>query len=351
MITRPHHYVDVILGLQYGDEGKGKITYSLCKNKKYDFVMRFNGGPNAGHTIYHEGQKFVTHSIPSGIFFGKVIIGPGCVINEDKLLEEVKMFESRGIKVKENLYIAKNAHIITPEHLKEEESETKLGTTKQGIGPAYRDKYSRVGKRVCDSEKLKDFNIIDIYDFLYNCGYKSYTILCEGAQSIHLDIDWGDYPYVTSSHTGLGSIILNGISKSWIKNVYGVAKVYETYVGSKDFENKNEPAFQKIRDIGDEYGATTGRPRKVNWMNMPRLAQSITMNDVNVVIFNKMDVLRQSTNIFKIIDTSSTIKNYSMLYDFNTEKDFTEYLKSMCKDILRVKRVIFSDSMTDCSIS
>ena len=285
------HNVDVALGLQYGDEGKGKVVKSLSKN--YDYVLRFNGGGNAGHTTYDNEKKFITHLVSCGIFHGvPAIIGPGCVFNVKKLIEEVNYLESNGVSVYRKLFIAENAHIITDEHLQEETSESKIGTTRQGIGPAYRDKYNRTGLLAKDCKELSSFNLIDMYEFLYKTK-KIYNILCEGAQAFHLDIDWGEYPYVTSSHCGLCSVLLNGISKDWIENVYGVAKVYETYVGSKQFENKNNPLFEKIRQLGEEFGATTGRPRQVNWLNLDRLVKSIQMNSVTHLYINKLDILME----------------------------------------------------------
>ena len=280
---------DIVVGLQYGDEGKGKVTHQLVKNGNYTHVIRFNGGCNAGHTIYHEGKKFVTHHIPAGVFY-KIpsIIGPGCVINIEKLVEEIDTLEDAGIEVSDYLMIAENAHVITDFHLIEDKKDTKIGTTKTGNGAAYRDKYARRGIRAHDVPALTEY-LIDIFDELA-AATEPVEVLCEGAQGYGLDIDWGDYPYVTSSHCTVAGAIQAGIPHTSIRDVYGVGKVYETYVGEKDFE-PDEIIFDTIREVGSEYGATTGRPRQVNWLDINLLIRSVYMNSANKIILNKADIL------------------------------------------------------------
>ena len=280
---------DVVVDLQYGDCGKGKVTHYLCKTQDYTHVIRYNGGCNAGHTIYHDGRKVITHHIPAGVFFGvKSIIGPGCVIYPDQFFAELIELEKAGIETRGLVYIAKNAHVITRTHLREDSTDTSIGTTKRGNGPAYRDKYARTGVRAESVESLKDY-IVDIYDELHNQTEEA-KILFEGAQGFGLDVDWGDYPYVTSSHCTSASALLNGVPPQSIRNVYGVAKIYETYVGAKRFEPK-DPIFEKIRVQGEEFGATTGRPRQCNWMNWQLLEKAIRINGVTDIVFNKVDVL------------------------------------------------------------
>ena len=306
---------DVVLGLQHGDEAKGKVTHYLSKNKSYTHVLRFNGGCNAGHTIYHEGRKFVTHHIPAGVFYGiKSIIGPGCVISPEHFFEEVKELQEAGIQIHGKLFIAKNAHVITGRHLQEERSETKIGTTRRGNGPAYRDKYARKGIRASEVSSLYSY-MIDLYEEFHND--KTIKVLCEGAQGFGLDIDWGDYPYVTSSHCGLGSAFLNGVDPRWLRDVWGVAKIYETYVGAKAFE-PDDPVFQTLRDLGEEYGATTGRPRQCNWLNLDELQKSIVLNSVNKLVINKMDVIRELGQ-FKLYHNSN-------LSSFENEKEMRDYI-------------------------
>lgn len=326
---------DIIIDLAYGDCGKGKISHYLTKKGTYTHVIRFNGGGNAGHTIYHKKEKFVTHSIPSGIFFGiKSIIGPGCVLNPAAFLKEAQDLETRGIKIKGKLFIAKNTHIITPSHLKEDAKDSKIGTTKTGNGPAYRDKHARIGKRAEDVSALKPY-LIDLYEEFYESG-KKIKVLCEGAQAFGLDIDWGDYPYVTSSHTTVAGALLNGISHRAVRNVWGVAKVYETYVGNKKFEGNN-PIFPKIRELGQEFGATTGRPRQVNWLDVALLRKAALMNGVTHVVFNKADIL-QDLKVWKV-------RNGKKVISFNSEKEMQAFLKQLLVGIgIKRKNIYFSYS-------
>ena len=284
---------DVVVDLQYGDCGKGKVTHHLLKSGEYTHCIRYNGGCNAGHSIFHNGVLFVTHHIPAGVFFGvKSIIGPGCVVNLQQFFDEIHDLQDAGIETTGMIFIAKNAHIITTDHLEEDGKDTKIGTTKRGNGPAYRDKYGRTGLRAGDIPELERY-VIDVYDELHNESQDP-VILFEGAQGFGLDIDWGDYPYVTSSHCTVGSAILNGVPPQSIRKVYGVAKGYETYVGAKDFEPKKDAKiFHEIREIGQEFGATTGRPRKCNWLDTKLLRKAIRINGVTDLIVNKMDVLKE----------------------------------------------------------
>jgi len=284
---------DVIVDLQYGDCGKGKVAHHLAKNGEYTHVIRYNGGCNAGHTIYHEGKKFVTHHIPCGVFFGiRSIIGPGCVLNVEKFFEELDSLEAGGISTAGLIGIASNTHIITDFHVAQDSKDKEIGTTKRGNGPAYRDKYARRGVRAIEIPELEPY-IIDMYTELFdnpNPILGETIALFEGAQGFGLDIDWGDYPFVTSSHCTVGGAILNGIPPRSIRDVWGVAKLYETYVGKKSFEG-TDPDFPKIRHFGEEYGATTGRARQVNWMEFDNLIKAVDINGVNKLVFNKADVL------------------------------------------------------------
>jgi adenylosuccinate synthase len=280
--------VDVVLDLSRGDCGKGKVSHALLSEPGYTHSVRFNGGGNAGHTIYHKGQKFVTHQIPAGVFYGvRSIIGPGCVINPEKLREEIEYLNENGIDVLPYLRIAANAHVVTPEHLALDSKDTLIGTTKTGNGPCYADKYSRKGLRAGEHSFLGHMTVDMHEEFDWDPDAK---VLAEGAQGFYLDVDWGDYPYVTSSHCGIGSVLLNGFNHKQIGKVYGVAKAYETYVGAKKFE-PNDPVFSKIREIGQEFGATTGRPRQCNWLNLDELIRAAQMNGVDEVLLNKIDVL------------------------------------------------------------
>ena len=313
-------YADVIVDLQAGDTGKGKVCNSLSQNGEYTHIIRYNGGGNAGHTIYKDGVKMVTHFIPSGIVNGvKSIIGPGCVIDPNKFLQEIKDLEEKSIQVKGKLFIDKRVHIITSDHLEEDGKDVTIGTTKTGNGPAYRDKYYRKGVRVEGVESLKEF-CIDIYQELHEKGENK--ILFEGAQGFELDIDWGDYPYGTSSHCTVGSAILNGVPPQSIRKVYGIAKAYQTYVGQKQFEEPSE-IFDEIRRIGNEYGATTGRKRQIDWINLDNIIKACNINGVTDLIINKLDVMSE-VGVFRLYDMNKLI-------EFENEERFMGYIKSNIK--------------------
>jgi adenylosuccinate synthase len=312
--------VDIVVGLQSGDEGKGKVTHHLLQNGKYTHCVRFNGGGNAGHTIYHNGKKFVTHLIPSGVFFGiKSIIGPGCVINIDKFLTEIEELWVNGIDVDGLIYISKNAHIVQEKHLTEDSTDVKIGTTKTGNGPAYTDKYHRTGMRAEQFDTLKPF-LIDFYEEMHNNG--NVEALFEGAQGFELDIDWGDYPFVTSSHCTTAGAMLNGIPPNSVRNIWGVAKAYETYVGAKQFQPKKE-IFNKIQELGKEFGATTGRKRQCNWLDLNKLKRSVNINGVTHIVLNKVDILEQ-LDFWKIMLPEGT-KTYTNSNKF--EEDISNFFK------------------------
>lgn len=317
-------YADVIVDLQQGDSGKGKIASYLAEKGDYTHVIRYNGGNNAGHTIYVDGKKVVTHSIPVGAIHGiKSVIGPGCVLNVEHFFNELREIEESGFNVRHLVKVAGNTHIITESHLKEEGSETKIGTTRRGNGPAYRDKYDRKGIRAADVPELRPF-IIDMYEELY--GDECCRILFEGAQGFYLDIDWGEYPYVTSSHCTVGSAVMNGVPPQKIRKVFGVAKAYETYVGTKKFEPQEE-VFSLIREAGKEYGATTGRPRQCNWLNIDNLIKASRVNGVTDLVINKADVLKE-VSVWKAYLQGKVV-------EFSSEESFrAKIVESLsCKNI------------------
>ncbi|KKW17462.1 hypothetical protein A3C86_02090 [Candidatus Kaiserbacteria bacterium RIFCSPHIGHO2_02_FULL_49_16] len=335
---------DVIVDLQYGDCGKGKVAHFLCKNKKYTHVLRYNGGCNAGHTIFHKGKKFITHHIPAGVFFGvRSVIGSGCVVDPAQFFREIKMLEDGGVKTAGKIFIARNAHVITNAHKAEDKKGGgKIGTTGRGNGPAYRDKYGRTGVRAEKVSSLKPY-LVDLYKEWYlpragsrGAREKDVKILAEGAQGFGLDIDWGDYPFVTSSHCTTAGALLNGLPATAIRDVWGVAKIYETYVGSKKFQPKGE-VFDKIGDIGEEFGSTTGRRRQCNWMNMQTLERAIRMNGVTHIVFNKVDVLR-AVKQWAVIDKNKVLK-------FKTEKAMNDFVVKRLKTLgISKNRVYFSES-------
>jgi adenylosuccinate synthase len=324
--------VDVIVGVQHGDEGKGKVTHSLLSNGDYTHCLRYNGGCNAGHTIYHEGQKFVTHHIPAGVFFGiKSIIGSGCVVDINKFLHEIKILKEGGIDVQDKIFIAKNAHIIREKHLWTDSGETAIGTTRTGNGPCYSEKYSRDGLRAGDVAELAPF-LIDLHEEFY-FNNPNAVVLCEGAQGFGLDIDWGDYPYVTSSHCTTAGALLNGFPPQSIRKIYGVAKAYETYVGAKEFQPAGR-TFELIQRVGNEFGATTGRPRQCNWINLFEVNRAIAMNGVTDLIINKIDVLEEVDRWAAYVGRDP--KGGSMT--FQNKEQFCDYIQYYFKDT----NIIFS---------
>jgi len=294
--------VDVVIGMQYGDEGKGKIANQLVNTGNYDYVVRFNGGGNAGHTIYLDGEKIVTHLVPCGILHGiPSIIGNGCVINTQKLFDELEYLKGFGFDVS-ILKIAENAHIITQNHIDEDSKDTKIGTTRTGNGPCYRDKFARTGLRAKDVPELEPY-LIDMHSLIHSSPKK---FLAEGAQGYWLDVDFGDYPYVTSSNTGVGAVLNNGFNYKQVRNVVGVIKCYSTYVGAKGYQ-KDDERFEQLRDIGQEYGATTGRPRQIDWLNIEEVVTACQMNGVSKLIINKMDILRQVTSAWNYYENNMLI--------------------------------------------
>ena len=339
--------VDVLLGLQWGDEGKGKVVDVLTP--RYDVIARFQGGPNAGHTLEFEGQKYVLRSIPSGIFQGgKInIIGNGVVLAPDLFMLEAKDLEKSGHDLKSRLYISKKAHLIMPTHrlldqaYELQKGKNKVGTTGKGIGPTYTDKISRNGLRVGDIlenftakyeackqrhlnilksldfndfstlaevektwmegiEYMKQFRFVDSEYEINKILREGKSMLCEGAQGTMLDVDFGSYPFVTSSNTiCAGACSGLGIGPNKIGEVYGIMKAYCTRVGAGPFPTELfDETGKKLRDIGHEYGAVTGRERRCGWIDLVALRYAIQVNGVTQLIMMKSDVL----------DTFATIK-------------------------------------------
>jgi len=330
---------DVVVDLQFGDSGKGKVTHSLLKSSEYTHCVRFGGGHNAGHTIYHEGKKVITHAVPSGVLKGvRSIIGPGCVVSPTLLQKEIGDLEEAGIKVKGNLFIDKRVNVISNKHLEEDGVDTAIGTTRKGNGPAYRDKYDRKGIRFENIPTTDQYQLTDIYEEFFNSSLPV-VALFEGAQGFGLDIDWGDYPYVTSSTCNVGGAVSNGIPPSSIRHVYGVAKAYQTYVGAKKFQPDGE-IFNKIREVGQEYGATTGRPRQVDFLNIDMLIKAANINGVSDLIINKTDILEQ-------VDTWKLYKN-NVLQNLKYEDKFLDFIRQeILNNCPAVEDVVFSYSPSD----
>ena len=330
--------VDVLLGLQWGDEGKGKVVDVLTP--RYDAVARFQGGPNAGHTLEFEGKKYVLRSIPSGIFqHGQInIIGNGVVLDPVLFKEEAEALEQSGVELKKILKISKKAHLILPTHRlldaanEKRKGASKIGTTGKGIGPTYTDKVSRNGLRVGDISNdfkvkyeaakakhldtlrmlgadvdlsetepkwlaaidyLKGYELIDSEHYVNKLLSDGKSILCEGAQGTMLDVDFFSYPFVTSSNTiCAGACSGLGVAPNKIGEVFGIFKAYCTRVGSGPFPTELfDETGKKIRDIGHEYGAVTGRERRCGWIDLVALRYAIMLNGVTQLIMMKSDVL------------------------------------------------------------
>lgn len=330
--------LDVVLGLQWGDEGKGKIVDVLAG--RYPAVARFQGGPNAGHSLHFDGKNFVVRSIPSGIFRegSTNIIGSGVVLDPITLREECANVEKMNINPKEKLFISKKANLILPTHrlldaaYEAAAGKGKIGSTLKGIGPTYTDKISRHGLRVgdilvpdfkerfeklkarhiqllsdlhfeCDPDKdeaewmsaiefLKGFNLIDC-EYFVNKWLEDKPMLAEGAQGSMLDIDYGSYPFVTSSSTTVGGVCTGlGVAPSKIGHVYGIFKAYCTRVGSGPFPTELfDETGEKIRQVGHEFGAVTGRPRRCGWLDLVALKYTVMIDGVTDLIMMKSDCL------------------------------------------------------------
>lgn len=289
--------VDVIFGAAWGDEGKGKIATRIVDG--YDFVCRYNGGSNAGHTFYVGNQKVVTHIVPTGVAFGKKsIIGPNCVINKEDFFKEISYLEGLGFDTS-LVKISKKAHVVTERHIEvdKEKYSGLIGTTSKGIGPCYADKASRIGIRAQDVFDEKWLWDEDLYG----------NVLCEGAQSFWLDINYGSYPYVTSSECLPYAACSLGFSPKKIRNIIGVAKMYDTRSGIDPYFDLNNEETELIAKLGKEFGSTTGRPRKIKYLNLDKLIFSLNKSGANICYLNKGDVLSDA-NVFKCIKGNNVVK-------------------------------------------
>ncbi len=389
----------VVVGLQWGDEGKGKITDVLAE--KSDYVVRYQGGNNAGHTVYVGEDKFVLHLLPSGVLQckGKCIIGNGVVVNPEAFFNEIEQIEKKGL-LTDHVYISSRAHIIMPYHIlldtyrEEFAGKDQIGTTKRGIGPCYEDKVARVGIRAIDllnpeilkakikenlvvknalfeklfnKEPLKFEDIFQKYlefgqrlknriiDSEFELNYaiqQDNNILFEGAQALMLDVDFGTYPFVTSSSPTTGGVAIGaGVPPTSLQNLIGVSKAYCTRVGNGPFPTELEDETgEHIRKVGHEYGASTGRPRRCGWLDLVALRYSCMINGITHLVITKLDVLSgfdkikaciaYETSQGKLIDafpaTTDELASYKAVYkeldgwseDISKIKSFDELPKS-----------------------
>ncbi len=366
---------DVLLGLQWGDEGKGKIVDVLTS--QYDIIARFQGGPNAGHTLEFDGIKHVLHTIPSGIFHNGVVnvIGNGVVIDPIIFDNEIKSISKLNVKISK-LLISKKAHLILPTHKlldaasEKAKGKEKIGSTLKGIGPTYMDKTGRNGLRIGDLTdrdfkdkynklKNKHLKLLDFYDFEYEleklenewfsclntllnfqhidsehylnkCLKENKKILAEGAQGTLLDIDFGSYPFVTSSNTiTAGACTGLGIAPNKINDVYGIFKAYCTRVGSGPFPTELfDETGERIAKIGNEFGATTGRPRRCGWIDIPALKYAININGVTKLMMMKADVL-SGIDVIKACTHYETKDGIIDYLPFQSNHDLTPIYKEI----------------------
>lgn len=365
----------VVVGTQWGDEGKGKVVDVLSEHA--DTIVRFQGGNNAGHTVIVNGEKFILHLLPSGVLHqeAKCVIGPGVVVDPFVLLEEIRMLEERGLSC-DHIRISDRAHIIMPYHIYQDELQEqhsgakKIGTTKRGIGPCYADKYARHGIRMCD---LKDFAVFEekarrfladknlLFTQIYGgeamdademiarfsairdqivgrlCESVSEVnrdldegkdVLFEGAQAAMLDINYGTYPYVTSSSpTSAGVCTGAGVAPSRISQVIGVVKAYSTRVGEGPFVTElNDETGDRIRANGGEFGATTGRPRRCGWLDLNVVKHAALINGLTDIVLTKIDVLSGLDELYVCV-----------AYDVDGVR--YDYMPSSLEDIARAKPV------------
>ena len=327
------NFVDICCGLNWGDEAKGKVVAQLSKSGNYDFVCRWAGGNNAGHTIYIDGKKYKSHLVPSGVFFNvPSIIGPDCVVNLDSFKREIAYLKDNGFNT-DLIKVSPKAHLITDEHIEEDKLKyKKQGTTSKGIAPCYRDKYARKGILVGNVDFFKPY----LWDEKLHGN-----ILCEGAQGFWLDITHGNYPYVTSSTTLPYGACSLGFSPKLIRNIYGASKIYDTRVGFDPLFPETLLLDQELVSIineGKEYGTTTGRVRKVNWLNLDKLIDSINISGTNIIIVSKIDVL-ETLKLFKLIH-NETIKK------FDSMQEMTSYITSILTQSCHLlEKIHYSDNL------
>lgn len=332
---------DVVFGLAWGDEAKGKIVQQLISDKSYNWVCRYSGGSNAGHTIYKDGKKYHTNLIPGGVLSGiKSFIGPECYVNLEDLDKEMEYLSKEGFNI--NLVkVSPFVHIITPEH-KEEDRKKYIGSqgsTGKGIAPCARDKYARLGKRLMDIENFENLKYFN-KDTNIMTEELSGNILCEGSQGMWLDINYGNYPYVTSSSILPYNACSLGFHPSVIKNIYGAAKIYDTRVGEDPLfsdELLKDETLSKIAEVGQEFGTTTGRQRKVNWLDISSLKKAINITGTNKIIISKVDIL-EKVGVYKLSDGTK----------FSTIYEMKEYIKTyIYSNCPLIETVLFSDSPID----
>lgn len=370
--------LDIVLGLQWGDEGKGKIVDRISAD--YHCVARFQGGPNAGHTLYRHGRKHVLHQIPSGIFHPEVfcVVGNGVIIDPVTFCREIDQLEENDIPWRDRLWLSSRAHLILPTHRQidrmseEAKGDDRIGSTLRGITPAYVDKYAREGVRLGDLlatgyerriekaltrhraqlpealwpdeeslaafhaavKRLREMDILNVEERLLDWHDQGAAILAEGAQGTLLDVDFGDYPYVTSSHTLAASACIGlGLPPQAVRRVLGVLKAYATRVGNGPFPTELlDERQERLQRLGNEYGSTTGRPRRCGWLDLELIRRAVRLNGVTHLALTKLDVIVQMPE-FEVKQTDGEFRRFTGWTEpanaaepSSNAKEFVEYL-------------------------
>lgn len=342
-------YVDVVLDTCYGDSGKGKITFDLLNKTGHNLCIKFNGGANAGNTIYIKNNeteihnqnqnnnfvenhnqnnmytKMVLHLLPVGVAKANVynLISSDCVVDIKKLKAELEYVKSFGFDITGRIFISKACHIITPECIEYDCSNNLVGSTSSGIGPTYANKMLRIGKRVedyADEFESMGIKVVDMREFWTSEFVENtiHSVLCQGSQGINLDINWCTfYPYCTSSTCTLAGAINTGFPLKRIRYIYGVSKIYDTYVGAMKFQPENNNELELIGTRGQEFGCTTGRRRQCNYLNLDNLKTNLQINNCNICVINKVDILDE-LGIYKLYYN----KNLKTFITINDMKNF-----------------------------
>ena len=342
---------DIIVDTQYGDCGKGKIVKYLADLNNYQYCVKPIGGANAGHTIYHNGIKHIGHQVPSvmvkNAYLQKgenpiiCVIGPNCYVDLEKLDKELTSLENlTKSNLRKYMKIAYNAHVTLPKHIEDDKANDMSGSTHCGIRPTARDKYDRCGKRVIDfadkNGKVYGCDIVNTFELLNDLENPTRGVLFEGSQGFWLDINWGKYPFITSSDCTSASVSSCGMPLSRISRIWGVAKIYETYVGANSFQPEDDEDLKRIQIVGEEFGATTGRPRQCNWLNLDKLRQAIIMNDVTHLAFNKCDIIEE-IGVFKLYHNQNLIQFSNLL-------EMKDYINQIIKKFKENIEIIYSYS-------
>ena len=337
--------IDIVLDARYGDCGKGKVVYDLLTKRGHNLCVKANGGSNAGNSIYRQHnntyQKIVLHMLPIGAVKPNVynLIASDCVVDIEKLKTEIEYLKKLDIDITGRIFISKACHIITPEAIAYDKANNLVGTTGTGIGPTYANKALRIGKRIGDDEETRKqieslgVQIVDMRQFWNSPFVKTHikSVIFQGSQGFELDPNWcKTYPYCTSSCCTLASAINTGIPIKKIRDIIVIAKAYDTYVGTMQFQPDNDEILEQIAILGKEVGSTTGRKRQCNYLNLDDLKIALQVNNANICIINKVDILNE-VNVFKLYHQNELVSfdNLDAMKEFITRE-----IKNTLPDII-----------------